>query len=285
MLIFNTKRDLKEHLNKLRDQGKRIGLVTTMGALHEGHLSLMEFTKEDSDVLVCSIFVNPTQFNNEDDLLKYPRPIERDISMLEKINCDVLFLPDVAEMYAGSEAWHIDLGGLDTILEGAFRPGHFQGVTQIVKKLFDAVEPHFASFGQKDYQQYVVIAKMVEQFNLPVELKLCPTVREADGLAMSSRNVRLTDEGKKQALALSAALRSVSDKIQYGAEFYSEARQEAILFLENAEGVELEYFEICDRDTLQPVDQANRDIKLIALVAAWVEGVRLIDNTFIGQPG
>lgn len=284
VLVFNTKRDLKEHLDKLRSQGKRIGLVTTMGALHEGHLSLMKFTKEDSDVLVCSIFVNPTQFNNDDDLLKYPRPIEQDISLLEKIDCDVLFLPNVEEMYSEPEQWHIDLDGMDTILEGAFRPGHFQGVTQIVKKLFDAVEPHFASFGQKDYQQYVVIAKMVELFNLPVELKLCPTVREPNGLAMSSRNVRLTDNGKKQALALSAALRSVSEKVRGGAEFYSKLKQEAISFLENADGVELEYFEICDRETLQPVDQPQNDIKLVALVAAWVEGVRLIDNMFIDQP-
>lgn len=281
MLIFTTKNDLGAHLDNMRNEGKRIGLVTTMGALHQGHLSLMQHTQKLSDILVCSIFVNPTQFNNKEDLAKYPRPIEQDIHMLEQIGCDVLFLPEVEEMYSGSEEWNIDLDGLDTILEGAFRPGHFQGVTQIVKKLFDAVGPDIASFGQKDYQQFAVIKRMVEIFRLPVELKLCPTVRDSNGLAMSSRNVRLSDHGKTQALALSKALQYASDHIEEERASYSEIREEAISILKNAEGVDVEYFEICDRETLLPVGQPTAGVSLIVLVAAWVEGVRLIDNMLI----
>lgn len=281
VLIFKTKNDLRAHLNKARDDGNRIGLVTTMGALHEGHLSLMRFTKERSDILVCSIFVNPTQFNSNEDLAKYPRPIKKDIEMLEEVHCDVLFLPEVEEMYSGQEEWHIDLDGLDNVLEGAFRPGHFQGVTQIVKKLFDAVDPDIASFGQKDYQQFAVIKKMVELFNLPVELQLCPTVREANGLAMSSRNVRLSEEGRVQALALSRALQQASQKVENGIVPYSLVKEEAVLFLKSSEGIEVEYFEICDRNTLASVDRPVSGVKLIALVAAWVEGVRLIDNVLI----
>ncbi|WP_118196930.1 pantoate--beta-alanine ligase [Albibacterium indicum] len=281
MLIFTTKNDLGAHLDNMRNEGKRIGLVTTMGALHQGHLSLMQHTQKLSDILVCSIFVNPTQFNNKEDLAKYPRPIEQDIHMLEQIGCDVLFLPEVEEMYSGSEEWNIDLDGLDTILEGAFRPGHFQGVTQIVKKLFDAVGPDIASFGQKDYQQFAVIKRMVEIFRLPVELKLCPTVRDSNGLAMSSRNVRLSDHGKTQALALSKALQYASDHIAEERASYSEIREEAISILKNAEGVDVEYFEICDRETLLPVGQPTAGVSLIVLVAAWVEGVRLIDNMLI----
>lgn len=281
MLIFTSKNDLGAHLDNMRNEDKRIGLVTTMGALHQGHLSLMQYTQKLSDILVCSIFVNPTQFDNKEDLAKYPRPIEQDIHMLEQIGCDVLFLPEVEEMYSGSEEWNIDLDGLDTILEGAFRPGHFQGVTQIVKKLFDAVNPDIASFGQKDYQQFAVIMRMVEIFRLPVELKLCPTVRDSNGLAMSSRNVRLSDHGKTQALALSKALRYASDHIAEQGVSYSEIREEAIGILKNAEGVDVEYFEICDRETLLPVGQPTAGVSQIVLVAAWVEGVRLIDNMLI----
>lgn len=279
VIILNTKKDLDAHLSNLRKEGKRIGLIPTMGALHQGHLSLLDYIKEYCDVRVCSIFVNPTQFNNPEDLKKYPRPIEQDIAKLEKVQCDVLFMPEVEEMYAKGEVWHIDLGGLDSLLEGAFRPGHFQGVTQIVKKLFDLVQPDVACFGQKDYQQYLVIQKMVELLAIPVELRMCPIMRENNGLAMSSRNVRLTDVGREQALAIYKSLNYLTEHLTCDA--IEVVKEEAINFLKKSDGIEFEYLEICNLETLLPVVDCKISSKVIALVAAGVDGVRLIDNMLI----
>jgi len=279
MLIFTTKKELDTHLSSLRENAKRIGLIPTMGALHQGHISLLDYIKEFCDIRVCSIFVNPTQFNNPEDLEKYPRPIEKDIKKLEQAKCDVLFMPEVGEMYADGEEWHIDLGGIDSILEGAFRPGHFQGVTQVVSKLFNIIKPDVACFGQKDYQQYLVIKKMVQLLDLPVEIKACPVIREESGLAMSSRNVRLSDEGRQQALSIYKSLNYLKQHITCNS--FEKVRIEAIQILKEAGEAELEYFEICDPEDLKPV--ANCEVKrtVIALIAVWIDGVRLIDNMLI----
>jgi len=265
-------------LTEQRSAGKVIGLVPTMGALHAGHLSLIRQARKASDVVVCSIFVNPTQFNDPNDLAKYPRPVEADIKQLENADCDVLFMPSVSEMYSEGEEWHISLNGLDDILEGKIRPGHYQGVTQIVKKLFDTVTPDKAFFGQKDYQQVKVITEMVRQYNIPVELVMCPIIREDDGLAMSSRNVHLSADEHQHALVLSRAL-NLAAQI-FPDKSVSQVKEEVSRFVSHTPGVELEYFEICDTDTLQPVTEKDNG-SLVALIAARVGSIRLIDNMIL----
>lgn len=279
VLIFYKKKELENHLSFLRKEGKRIGLIPTMGALHQGHLTLLDYAKEYCDIRLCSIFVNPTQFNNAEDLEKYPRPIEKDINNLKQAGCDLLFMPEVEEMYAEGEKWHIDLGGLDSILEGAFRPGHFQGVTQIVKKLFDIAMPDIACFGQKDYQQYLVIEKMIQLLEIPVELKLCPTVRETDGLAKSSRNVRLSGKGRNQALIIYKSLIYLKQHITR--ETIEKSKVKAIEILESIPDLKLEYVEICDLNSLEPLTDYATNEAVIALIAVWIDGVRLIDNMII----
>lgn len=279
MEIVKTKISLQALLQPHRSSKLRIALVPTMGALHNGHIALISHAKQLADVVVCSIFVNPTQFNDPKDLEKYPRPIERDTVMLREADCDILFYPNVDEMYGQNEQWYLDLGGLDNVLEGLHRPGHFQGVTQIVKKLFDAVRPDVACFGQKDFQQYKVVEHMVNQLQIPLALEMCPTVREPEGLAMSSRNVRLTELGRKQALALYRTLQHVKADVRR--QNLVTLREEAIKSLENSPGVRLEYFAIYDADTFTEADNSAPDRPLIALVAAWVDGVRLIDNLLL----
>ncbi|GGG74826.1 pantothenate synthetase [Parapedobacter pyrenivorans] len=279
MEIVKTKISLQALLQPHRGSKLRIALVPTMGALHNGHIALVGHAKQLADVVVCSIFVNPTQFNDPKDLEKYPRPIERDTVMLREADCDILFYPNVDEMYGQNEQWHLDLGGLDNVLEGLHRPGHFQGVTQIVKKLFDAVRPDVACFGQKDFQQYKVVEHMVNQLQLPLTLEMCPTVREPEGLAMSSRNVRLTELGRQQALALYRTLQQVKADVRR--QNLVTLQEEAIKSLENSPGVRMEYFAIYDADTFTEADNSAPDRPLIALVAAWVDGVRLIDNLLL----
>lgn len=290
MQIVKTKKELEEVLNRYRNEGLTVAFVPTMGALHQGHLSLLKRAADLADITVCSIFVNPTQFNDPEDLKKYPRPLEQDIALLESVDCDVLFLPEVQEMYGDADGevdaeaggiLDLDLGTLDQVLEGRERPGHFRGVTQIVYKLFEAVKPDWAVFGQKDLQQYLVIQHMIDQMQLPVELIMGETWREADGLAMSSRNVRLSPEGKKQALVLSQTLldtKAALTEWQSGRLSLQQIREKAVQKLEQGEGVRLEYFALCDRDTLLDAGEDTPPEKLVALVAAWVDGVRLIDN-------
>lgn len=285
MKIVKTKKALAECLNSFRTQGRMITLVPTMGALHTGHLSLLRLALEtDNGIVVCSIFVNPTQFNDPEDLQKYPRPIEQDIALLEQVGCDVLFLPEVSEMYGEQEEWSMDLGMLDQVWEGAQRPGHFQGVTQIVYKLFEAVQPDRAIFGQKDLQQYLVIEEMVRQKGLPVQLMMAPTVRDDKGLALSSRNVRLSPTGRQQALVLNQSLRHVVEGLsrwEAGETSLQTLQREAMDLLEKAPGVRVEYFTICDRRTLLPAAENIETTNIVVLVAAWVEGVRLIDNMVV----
>jgi len=250
-----------------------------MGALHDGHLALIARARELADVVVCSIFVNPTQFNDPKDLEKYPRPIDRDINLLQRGHCDILFHPTVDEMYGTAEQWNLHLGHLDQVLEGQHRPGHFQGVTQIVYKLLDMVRPEVVCFGQKDFQQYKVVEYMVEKMKLPYVLELCPTVREVGGLAMSSRNVRLTPKGRKQAQQLYRTLQQT--KADLHRKSIDALRADAIRVLEGSPGIEVEYFEIFQAQNFMPASETSRGGQLVALAAIWVDGVRLIDNLFL----
>lgn len=261
----------------LRQQGLKIGFVPTMGALHNGHLSLIRIAQQTCDIVVCSIFVNPTQFNDPRDLEKYPRPIAADIQKLEQVKADILFEPAVTEMYADNEHWHLSIGELEHLLEGASRPGHYQGVTQVVNKLFALVKPDVAFFGQKDYQQFLVINKMVELLQLPVKLIMCPIERETDGLAMSSRNVHLSAADRQHALILSKTLNSIKQK--FDPNRIAELKHEAEQAIATEPGVELSYFEIADAQTLHPATASTPHI--VALVAAKVGNTRLIDNVII----
>ncbi len=282
MEIYTTKSDLQAHLQTLREAGKQIALVPTMGALHEGHLSLIREAQAAADIVVCSIFVNPTQFNDPKDLEKYPRPIENDIALLQNEACDILFLPSVEEMYpTPNEHWAIDLGDLDTLWEGAQRPGHFQGVTQIVYKLFHLVQPHIACFGQKDFQQVMVIQRMIDLKQLPITLNICPIVRSEKGLALSSRNTRLSEQGKEDALVLFTVLDKV--KNDFANKSIEQLQQDAIATLTARPEVTLEYFAICETRSLHQVINKDNSKKYVALVVAWIEGVRLIDNMLLNM--
>ena len=279
MKQFTTKAALQQYLSAIRAEGKTIGLVPTMGALHQGHLSLIELAQQHADIVVCSIFVNPTQFNDPADLEKYPRPIEADIEKLEQIQCDVLFNPGVNEIYAGNEQWHLNIGEMENLLEGKSRPGHYQGVTQVVYKLFDVVKPGIAFFGQKDYQQFMIISRMVKLLKIPVKLLMCPIQREPDGLAMSSRNIHLTSDDRRHALILSKTLNWVKENFDAGK--IPELKEQAEFAINNEPDVELAYFEIVDGDTLHPAGETTKN--MVALVAAKVGNTRLIDNVVIGD--
>ncbi len=277
MEIVTTKSALNAFLHQHRAAAKTIGFVPTMGALHQGHLALIDAAKQVANIAVCSIFVNPTQFTQAADLDNYPRPIDHDVSLLSSRGCDVLFLPSVGEMYAPGETWNLPLGELEHVLEGEFRPGHYQGVTQIVYKLFAAVQPDVAFFGQKDFQQVKVIDKMVHDLQLPVKLQMCPIVREADGLAMSSRNVHLSATERQDALALSRVLFLTRER--FGTVPVQQLEADGTQLLAASPGIALEYFRICDRDTLHPARPESKTV--VALVAARVGATRLIDNVLL----
>lgn len=283
MEVINTQKELRSFLEAPRAQHKKIALVPTMGALHEGHMSLIEEAKKNADLVVCSIFVNPTQFNDPKDLEKYPRPIEKDMQLLIENGCDVLFLPTVEEMYPDKdEQWHLDLGRLDQIWEGAQRPGHFQGVTQIVYKLFSLVNPDIACFGQKDFQQVMVIQRMIKLKNLDIELVICPISRSKEGLALSSRNARLSAEGKDKALILYKTLRAVKSSFNNKLTI-TECQEMAEQMIAAAGGVELEYFAISETRTLERAEKVETGKQYVAHIVAWIEGVRLIDNMLLND--
>ena len=273
--IFTTKQEVSAYFT--HKNGKTVGFVPTMGALHNGHISLIKLAQQSSTEVVCSIFVNPTQFNDPKDLEKYPRPIAADIAMLEQAGCDILFNPEVNEMYVDNEKWHLDIGDMEHLLEGKFRPGHYQGVMQVVNKLFNIVKPDVAFFGQKDYQQFLVISKMVELLNMPVKIVMCPIQREPDGLAMSSRNVHLTADDRLHALILSKALNWVKDN--FNAQNIASLKLQAEQMISSEPGIEPEYFEIVDGHTLYPAIADTKNI--VALVAARAGKTRLIDNMLI----
>lgn len=283
MEIIHTIAALKAVLEPFQQAKSKVALVPTMGALHNGHLSLIAVAKEQAEVVVCSIFVNPTQFTDPKDLEKYPRPLAHDIKMLTDAGCDFVFMPTVTEMYPNfptPENWHIDLGPAEFVLEGEFRKGHYQGVTQIVKKLFDAVNPNIAFFGQKDYQQVLMIKNMVEYFNLPIEIVSCPIIREDDGLAMSSRNIHLSKADRENALILSKALNFVAANFKKMA--LTDLLATAKHMISETSGVELDYFTIAQNDTLLPIENDGAE-NPVALVAAKVGETRLIDNILLSQ--
>jgi pantoate--beta-alanine ligase len=276
--VIHTISALKMLLQSEKVAQKKIALVPTMGALHKGHVSLVKIAQQHADVVVCSIFVNPTQFTDPKDLEKYPRPLEHDIEMLQEAGCDYVFMPSVNEMYPGPENWHIDLGNAEFLLEGAFRKGHYQGVTQIVSKLFSAVNPDLAFFGQKDFQQVLMIRNMVARLALPVEIISCPIIREDDGLAMSSRNIHLSEADRQHALVLSRALQFVKDNFDQSS--IDELLKKATAMINSIAGVDLDYFTIANGETLLP-EQDKGSGNLVALVAAKVGETRLIDNMIL----
>lgn len=261
---------------KAHSATQAIGFVPTMGALHEGHLSLLRYAKQENELTVCSIFVNPTQFNNPEDLLKYPRTVEKDLDMLKNAGCDYVFMPSEREMYPSPLALSINFGRLETILEGTHRAGHFKGVGVVVAKLFNIIHPTAAYFGQKDLQQFLIIKQLVEHLNFDVKLKCCPIIREEDGLAMSSRNLRLTYEQRKKAPMIYEALQLTKNEILNGQTLHH-AQATAIQFLNDLGVFEVEYLEIVDADTLGKPTKQN----LAICAAVRLGDIRLIDNLLI----
>ncbi len=276
MEIVHAIKDLQEALADLRAQGKTVGLVPTMGALHAGHASLVKRSVAENDATVVSVFVNPTQFNDKNDLTKYPRTLEADCRLLEQCGATVVFAPSVEEIYPEPDMRHFSFPPLDTVMEGAYRPGHFNGVCQIVSKLFDLVKPDRAYFGEKDFQQLAIIREMVRQLKFPLQIVGCPIVREADGLALSSRNTRLSAEQRQQALKISQTLFA---SVDYAATHTVAQTQQ---FVEDAiaaaPGLRLEYFELVDGNTLQKItDWAGTDYA-VGCITVFCGEVRLIDN-------
>jgi len=278
MIILYSIKETRQWLTGERAMGKSIGFVPTMGALHQGHLDLVRRALNENDLAGCSIFVNPIQFNNPEDLEKYPRTLENDLQLLEQSGCDLVFIPSVEEMYPGPVKDKYDFGDLERVMEGEHRPGHFNGVAIIVKKLFDIFQPDKAYFGEKDFQQLRIIQALVRKEKIPVEIIPCPTVRELDGLAMSSRNRRLTPEERLRAPEMYRTLLLASElatKIPV-----SEVKSICIARLES-KGFKVDYFEIADIESLQPSDTWETNGGMIACAAAFLGKVRLIDNMIL----
>ncbi len=277
MLIYETKNDLIAHLNAVAEDSKKTGFVPTMGALHHGHLSLIAQSLKEGHYTVCSIFVNPTQFNNPSDLIHYPRTVEQDLLLLEKSGCNVVFIPPVSEIYPQKDNRSFHFGNLDKILEGAFRPGHFNGVAQVVSILFDIVKPHTAYFGKKDYQQLLIIKELVNQLHLNINIIGCATLRETDGLAMSSRNVRLSATEREAAKLIPAMLEEAKKMKQSGFNFNA-IKNTVLQAFETNPLYKPEYFDICNPDTLESLNDLKPESSAIALMACYVGEIRLIDN-------
>ncbi len=276
MKVYSTISELQDALNLLKKNGAKIGFVPTMGALHNGHISLVKESNNQCDITIVSIYVNPTQFNNSSDLEHYPRTLEQDLLLLEKEKCDIVFTPSNEEIYPNNfDKISLNLGQLAEIMEGKFRPGHFEGVVNVVYRLFDIVKPNKAFFGLKDFQQVAVIKYMVKELNLPVEIIPCPTLREDGGLAMSSRNLRLSEQDKANALILFKTLDFAKSLTKQGRS-PREVQKEAITFFKTS-NLELEYFEIVDPLTLTSLENewVNNST---ACIVAYCNDVRLIDN-------
>ncbi len=276
MKVVHTIKDLQAELTVLKAQGKTVGLVPTMGALHAGHASLVKRSVDENDVTVVSVFVNPTQFNDKNDLEKYPRTVEADCRLLEECGATFAFVPSVEEMYPQPDTRQFSYAPLDTVMEGAFRPGHFNGVCQIVSKLFDVVKPDRAYFGEKDFQQLAIIREMVRQMKYGLEIVGCPIVRESDGLALSSRNKRLSAEERENALNISRTLfKSVDFAATHTVAETQRMVEEAIA---EAPGLRLEYFEIVDGNTLQKIANWEDAPYVVGCITVFCGEVRLIDN-------
>ena len=281
MIIYKETLPLQSNLQHLKTNGKKIGFVPTMGALHNGHLALINESTKTNDATVCSIFVNPTQFNDKRDFEKYPVTIENDIYLLEKAKTEILFIPAVKEIYPeGLESTNsYNFGYLQTILEGYYRPGHFQGVCQVMYKLLNIIKPDNLFMGQKDYQQCLIIKKLIESYNLSAHFHIVPTQREESGLAMSSRNLQLSKEGRQNATAIYKALNFIKNNLVNTP--LQNLKNEAVSILSNAGFEKIDYVEICDANTLMPLREHNNKTKIVALAAAFIEGVRLIDNLLL----
>lgn len=276
MKVIRTISELKEELSTLRNDGKSIGFVPTMGALHQGHASLVKRSVEENDATAVSVFVNPTQFNDKNDLKNYPRNLQADCELLQSIGADIVFAPEVEEMYPEPDTRTFSFAPLDTVMEGGCRPGHFNGVAQIVSKLFYAVEPDNAYFGEKDFQQLAIIREMVKQLEIPVKIIGCPIVRESDGLALSSRNMLLSDEERQRALTIS---RSLFASLEFAK---THTLAETKKFVEDAinstEGLQLEYYQIVDGNTLQEIAKWEDSDYIVGCIALFCGKIRLIDN-------
>ncbi|WP_462253586.1 pantoate--beta-alanine ligase [Ferruginibacter sp.] len=280
MILFKKITELSAFIEKEKKKGKSIGFAPTMGALHEGHISLINNSKASNSLTVSSIFVNPTQFNNAKDFDKYPISIEKDIDLLEKNGCDILFMPTVKEMYPNGfiDPPHYNLGYLETVLEGKYRPGHFQGVSQVVHRLLSIVQPHNLFIGQKDYQQCMVIKKLIDITHLNVNVIIGRTFRESDGLAMSSRNIRLNNEERKKAVKISEVLFFIKKEIKPG--YIEDLKERAVQYL-TAEDFKVDYIAIATADTLEVLENWDGKRPIVALVAAFLNEVRLIDNMLL----
>jgi pantoate--beta-alanine ligase len=280
MKIFREIAEIKTYVEEIKGAGRTIGLVPTMGALHKGHISLIQASKAHNAITVTTIYVNPTQFNNPLDLAKYPRTFKNDLAILENAGCDAVFCPDDKEMYEEPTLLKFDFGHLDKVMEGKFRPGHFSGVALVVGKLFNIVGPTIAYFGQKDWQQVTVIRRMVDELKFNLLVLSVPIVRDTDGLAMSSRNLRLTQEERIQAVVLYQALSMAKESLKsgQGLEF---VRMEVKALVEGQPAVKLEYFELADSQNLTPLTNVNDAGRSIMCIAAFAGDVRLIDNMFL----
>lgn len=280
MIIIRNKTELGRVLQQEREKGRSIGFVPTMGALHPGHISLIQESKKQCGFTVCSIFVNPNQFNDKADLERYPRTPEKDALMLENADCDVLFLPDVNEIYPEEDKRVFDFGKLDKVLDGAHRPGHFNGVAQVVSRLFDVVKPDKAFFGLKDYQQLLIIKDLVRILQLGIVIVPCAILREADGLAMSSRNMLLNPPEREAAKLIPALLQNAKNLLLAGQSF-TEVKQLTMDKLAENSLYKLDYFEICDAADLRSLNCLNKSGASIILIACFVGKIRLIDNLVI----
>ncbi|MBI9062434.1 MAG: pantoate--beta-alanine ligase [Marinilabiliaceae bacterium] len=283
MEIVKTVIELQSYLKGFREKKNSIGLVPTMGALHRGHLTLVKQAKEHCSVVVASIFVNPTQFNNPNDLQRYPRDLKKDCDLLETEGCDVVFAPDVTEVYPEKDERIFDFGDLENVMEGKYRPGHFNGVAQVVSRLFELVRPDKAFFGLKDFQQLAIVREMVSQLNFSVDIIPCETVRESDGLAMSSRNMLLTNQQRKNAPVIAKTLfescnfasgKTVKETIDY-----------VVSQVNEVEGLEVEYFDIADGYSLKAIDKWNESEYIVGCIAVFAGEIRLIDNVIYKNTG
>ena len=279
MKVINKTSDLQAIIEQLKNDGKSIGLVPTMGALHKGHLSLVKNSISNNDITVVSIFVNPTQFNNPNDLASYPRTVDKDLELLQTIGCDIVFAPEADDIYSKSETdsrFEFDFEGLDKVMEGKFRPGHFNGVVQIVSKLFDLVRPDRAYFGEKDFQQLAIIRLMTRRYNLPIEIVPCPIVREDSGLALSSRNSLLKDNEKQVAQHIYAVLNESRQFVPQTE--VEELKQCVIAAIEQKPELKVEYFDIVDGHTLKSIGKWDECDYVVGCITVFCGNVRLIDN-------
>jgi len=282
MILFKDVLGISMFLEKERKKGHLVGFVPTMGALHQGHIALIEKARENCGLTVCSIFVNPTQFNDPADFAKYPITLEKDLKMLSDAGTDIVFIPGVSDIYPPGNGGqtHYTLGTLETVLEGKYRPGHFQGVCQVVHRLLDIVKPEILFMGQKDYQQCMVVRHLIDSYQIPTKLETCPTVREPSGLAMSSRNMRLSETGKTNAAEIYQTLQFINAHLQPGplASIKDIAKQRLLNV-----GFKIDYLEICHQFDLRSLEYWDGQVPIVVLVAAFLGDVRLIDNMVPGK--